>query len=92
MEPDDLLCSRNARPQKTLVGRAEWKIIQPPSPEMEKSGDPCGEKRLPAPFISPDTFSLPIKQNVIIICSTIFDPLLRGIDFASIPALQDRHG
>ena len=31
MEPDDLLCSRNARPQKALVGRAQWKIIQPPS-------------------------------------------------------------
>ena len=23
MEPDDLLCSRNARPQKALVGRAQ---------------------------------------------------------------------
>jgi hypothetical protein len=30
MEPDDLLCSRNARPQKALVGRAQWKIKQPP--------------------------------------------------------------
>jgi hypothetical protein len=29
MEPDDLLCSRNARPQKALVGRAQWKIISP---------------------------------------------------------------
>ena len=29
MEPDDLLCSRNARPQKALVGRAQWKITQP---------------------------------------------------------------
>jgi hypothetical protein len=25
------LCSRNARPQKALVGRAQWKINQPPS-------------------------------------------------------------
>jgi len=33
MEPDDLLCSRNARPQKALVGRAQWKINQPPSLE-----------------------------------------------------------
>jgi hypothetical protein len=33
MEPDDLLCSRNARLKKVLVGRAQWKIIQPPSPE-----------------------------------------------------------
>ncbi len=24
MEPDDLLCSRNAQSQKTLVGRAQW--------------------------------------------------------------------
>ena len=31
MEPDDLLCSRNARPQKALVGRAQWKIDQAPS-------------------------------------------------------------
>jgi hypothetical protein len=31
MEPDDLLCSRNARPPKALVGRAQWKINQPPS-------------------------------------------------------------
>ena len=31
MKPDDLLCSRNARPQKALVGRAQWKIKQPPS-------------------------------------------------------------
>ena len=33
METDDLLCSRNARPQKALVGRAQWKINQPPSLE-----------------------------------------------------------
>ncbi len=31
METDDLLCSRNARPEKGLVGRAQWKINQPPS-------------------------------------------------------------
>ena len=31
MESDDLLCSRNARPEKALVGRAQWKINQPPS-------------------------------------------------------------
>jgi hypothetical protein len=31
MEPDVLLCSRNARPQKALVERAQWKINQPPS-------------------------------------------------------------
>ncbi len=37
MEPDDLLCSRNARPQKALVGRAQWKINQPPSLKREKA-------------------------------------------------------
>jgi len=31
MEPDELLCSCNARPKKALVGRAQWKINQPPS-------------------------------------------------------------
>ena len=31
MEPDDLLCSRNARSRTPLVGRAQWKITQPPS-------------------------------------------------------------
>ena len=33
MEADDLLCSRNAGPEKALVGRAQWKITQPPIPE-----------------------------------------------------------
>jgi hypothetical protein len=28
MEADDLLCSRNARPQKALVGRAQSKTNQ----------------------------------------------------------------
>src|SRR5207344_1422584 len=37
MEPDDLLCPRNARPQKALVGRAQWKINQPPSLERERA-------------------------------------------------------
>jgi hypothetical protein len=36
MEPDDLLCSRNARPQKALVERAQWKIKQPPSLKRER--------------------------------------------------------
>ena len=31
MEPDDLQCSRNVRSRTPLVGRAQWKIIQPPS-------------------------------------------------------------
>jgi hypothetical protein len=37
MEADDLLCSRNARPQKALVGRAQWKINQPPSLKRERA-------------------------------------------------------
>jgi len=38
MEPDDIfLCSRNARPQKALVGRAQWKIHQPPSLKRERA-------------------------------------------------------
>ena len=31
MEADNLLCSRNARSRTPLVGRAQWKIHQPPS-------------------------------------------------------------
>ena len=31
MEADDLLCSRNARLEKALVGRAQWKLNKPPS-------------------------------------------------------------
>jgi hypothetical protein len=37
MEADDLLCSRNARPQKALVGRAQWKINQPPSLKRQQA-------------------------------------------------------
>ncbi len=39
----DLLCSRNARPGKALVGRAQWKINQPPSLEREQASleGPC---------------------------------------------------
>jgi hypothetical protein len=37
MEPDDLLCSRNARPPKALVGRAQWKLTQPPSLKRERA-------------------------------------------------------
>jgi hypothetical protein len=37
MEPDALLCSRNARSRTPLVGRAQWKISQPPSLEREQA-------------------------------------------------------
>jgi hypothetical protein len=45
MEADDLLCSRNARLKKALVGRAQWKINQPPSRKRERArvpGTQCG--------------------------------------------------
>jgi hypothetical protein len=35
MGADDLLCSRNARPGKGLVGRAQWKIDQLPSLDVK---------------------------------------------------------
>jgi len=47
MEADDLLCSRNARSRTPLVGRAQWKINQPPSlryNEQAKSIDLCVSK------------------------------------------------
>ena len=37
MEAVDLLCSRNARSQTPLVGRAQWKINQPPSLKGERA-------------------------------------------------------
>ena len=37
MEPDDLLCSHNARSRTPLVGRAQWKLSQPPSLEREQA-------------------------------------------------------
>jgi hypothetical protein len=37
MEPDDLLCSRNARSRTPLVGRAQWKINQPLSPWKQRA-------------------------------------------------------
>jgi hypothetical protein len=41
MEPDDLLCSRNARPRKALVERAQWKINQ--SPSLKRKTSKLGE-------------------------------------------------
>jgi hypothetical protein len=37
MEADDLLCSRNARSRTPLVGRAQWKINQPPSLKKKRA-------------------------------------------------------
>ena len=37
MEPDDLLCSRNARSRTPLVGRAQWEINQSPSLKKERA-------------------------------------------------------
>ena len=44
IEAVDLLRSRNARPQKAFVGRAQWKIDQSPIPEeitSELGGRSC---------------------------------------------------
>ena len=35
MRPGSLLCSRNARPQKALVGRAQSDTTKPPSMKRE---------------------------------------------------------
>ena len=37
MEAVDLLCSCNARLRKALVGHAQWKINQPPSPYLYRA-------------------------------------------------------
>ena len=37
MEPDDLLCSRNAHDQNVLVRRAQGEINQPPSLKRERA-------------------------------------------------------
>jgi hypothetical protein len=50
MEPDDLLCSRNARPPKALVGRAQWKINQPPSLKRSRASLERGWERPRALF------------------------------------------
>ena len=42
MEADDLLCSRNARSRTPLVGRAQWKINQPPSLRDNSELGRCG--------------------------------------------------
>jgi hypothetical protein len=54
VEPDDLLCSRNARSKTPLVGRAQWKSNQAPSLKKERaslegtciSSDAAGEGSL----------------------------------------------
>ena len=47
MEPDDLLYSRNARSQTPLVGRAQWKINQPPSQKRTRA---CASEGQPKPL------------------------------------------
>ena len=61
MEADDLLCSRNARSRTPLVGRAQWKINQPPSLKRQRAS-------LEGAFISFDprirgSTRLPLKSN-----------------------------
>ncbi len=58
MEPDDLLCSRNARSRTPLVGRAQWKINQTPSLKRERAS-------LEGAFISFDARTLgPIQATL----------------------------
>ena len=66
MEPDDLLCSRNARPRKALVGRAQWKINQPPSLKRVTSelGRVRGEQ-----LVHPSCSLRPHDQNMLPQCA-----------------------
>ena len=50
MEPDDLLCSRNARPEKALVGRESGRPSRPPPVEKINERRAVRLKRLPVPF------------------------------------------
>jgi hypothetical protein len=43
--PIDLLCSRNARPRKALVGRAQWEINRPPGPGNKSFRSFGGEEK-----------------------------------------------
>ena len=65
MEPVDLPCSRNARSRTPLVGRAQWKINQPPSlkdnerawkdhlyPRSTAAVEPTQLSVLPLPYFS----------------------------------------
>ena len=73
MEPDDLLCSRNARPQKALVERAQWEINQAPSlkrPRASLEGAfisfdarTRGSTRLPSG--RRDSWALPDEANIL---------------------------
>ena len=51
MGADDLLCSRNARPQKALVGRAQWKINQLPPLERERASLEGWDRNGQVPFL-----------------------------------------
>ena len=51
MGADDLLCSRNARSRTPLVGRAQWKINQPPSPKRERAGLEGWDRSGQVPFL-----------------------------------------
>jgi hypothetical protein len=53
MEAIDLLCSRNAWPQKALVGRAQWEINQPPSLRDNKRAWRGGARQLAWSLCSP---------------------------------------
>ena len=45
MEPDDLLCSRNARPSKALVERAHSRVDQATLEEISRGGQGSDARR-----------------------------------------------
>ena len=61
MEPDDLLCSRNARPEKALVGRAQWKINQPPS---LAGNEQAWKEHINCPTRAPEVSPLPSRHEL----------------------------
>ena len=55
MEPDDLLCSCNARSQKTLVGHAQWETnLAHPQGSRWKSGGRSMRAMQTTPTASPN--------------------------------------
>ena len=59
MEADDLLCSHNARPQEALVGRAQWKINQPPSLKRQRENSEERGANDQVPFLLRNAHVLP---------------------------------
>jgi hypothetical protein len=65
MEPDDLLCSRNARPQKALVGRA---LLEHRKPSSLSSHTSPKLARVLSPGMAPVLVSLrPSSEHILIV-------------------------